>query len=195
MSDLVIREANVSDADAILKIYKPYIISTAITFEYDVPDMAEFKERIKGTLSRYPYIVAIEDDQIKGYAYAGVFKNRAAYDMDVELSIYVDMDCRRNGIGRVLYAKLEEILKAQNIINAYACIATPDGEADEHLNNDSVLFHEKLGYSLVGEFKKSGYKFDKWYNMVWMEKIIGNHNEVKPFICYKDINKDKFFTI
>ncbi len=189
MSDLVIREANVNDAEEILEIYKPYIISTAITFEYDVPDISEFRERIKGTLSRYPYIVAIVNGKIKGYAYAGVFKNRAAYDMDVELSIYVDMECKRHGIGRALYEKLEEILKAQNIINAYACIATPDGEPDEYLNNDSVLFHEKLGYSLVGEFKKSGYKFNKWYNMVWMEKIIGNHSEVKPFICYTDIEK------
>lgn len=193
MSDIYIRQATEEDAQEILDIYRPYIISTAITFEYDVPDISEFRQRIRNTLVRYPYIVAVENEKIKGYAYAGTFKGRKAYDMDVELSIYIDEDCKNRGLGRKLYTKLEEILKLQNIINTYACIATIDGAGDEYLNNDSMHFHEKLGFKLVGEFKKSGYKFNRWYDMVWMEKIIGNHNQIKDFIPYNDLDKEKIF--
>lgn len=191
MSDIYIRQATEEDAEEILNIYKPYIISTAITFEYDVPDISDFRQRIRNTLVRYPYIVAVENEKIKGYAYAGTFKGRAAYDMDVELSIYIDENCKNRGLGRKLYKKLEEILKLQNIINTYACIATIDGEGDEYLNNDSMHFHEKLGFRLVGEFKKSGYKFNRWYDMVWMEKIIGDHNQIKDFIPYSELKRDK----
>lgn len=194
MSEISIREATENDAEEILDIYRPYVLSTAITFEYDVPSVEEFRERIRNTLKRYPYIVAVEDGKIKGYAYAGIFKNRAAYDMDVELSIYIDEKCKRHGLGKALYSKLEELLKRQNIINLYSCIATPNGEADEYLNNDSVLFHERLGYRIVGEFRRSGYKFNRWYNMVWMEKIIGDYDKVDDFIPYKNLaNKNELF--
>lgn len=177
-SNLHIRTAQISDAEELLKIYKPYIENTAVTFEYDVPSVEKFAERIKNTLAKYPYLVAEINGRIVGYAYAGVFKDRKAYDWSVETSIYVDLNNHRNGIGRLLYEKLEEILKSQSITNVNACIAYTEHE-DEHLHNDSVRFHEKLGYKTVGIFHKCAYKFDKWYDMVWMEKFIAPHNS-KP---------------
>lgn len=122
---------------------------------------------------------------IVGYAYAGVFHERAAYDWSVETSIYVDKALRRGGVGAALYAELEKRLAAQGILNLYACIAVPETD-DEYLNHDSVKFHERLGYALVGEFRKCGYKFSCWYNMVWMEKFIGEHLDTQPPVTWNN---------
>ena len=183
MSDKIsIRMAKPADADALLQIYAPYVRHTAITFEYDVPDTDEFAGRITRTLERYPYLVAEKDGMILGYAYASPFKERAAYDWAVETSIYVKQDLRRSGIGRKLHDRLEEILRKQNICSMCACIAYAS-EEDAYLSNDSVYFHEKLGYRMVGQFQKCGYKFKRWYDMVWMEKHIGVHeSDQKPVI-------------
>ena len=93
----------------------------------------------------------------------------------------MDMEQKRSGIGRRLYEKLENILKQQDILNVNASIAYPQAE-DEYLTKDSVLFHEKLGYRMVGTFHQCGYKFHRWYDMVWMEKFIGEHRENQPDI-------------
>ena len=172
--EVTVRVATEDDAQALLELYAPYVEQTAITFEYEVPSEAEFRERIRHTLERYPYIVAEIDGVPVGYAYAGAFKDRPAYDWSVETSIYVGMEYRRLGIGRKLYEELERLLKQQGILNVNACIAYPHKE-DEHLTMDSVHFHERLGYRMVGCFHDSGYKFDQWYDMVWMEKMIGEH--------------------
>lgn len=181
---LHIRTAQISDAEELLAIYKPYIENTAITFEYNVPTVEEFANRIKTTLKKYPYIVAELNGKIVGYAYAGVFKGRKAYDWSVETSINIRLENHGNGIGRKLYEKLEEILAKQGVTNANACIAYTEHE-DKHLHNDSVCFHKKLGYKTVGIFHKCAYKFDKWYDMIWMEKFIAEHsanpNDIIPY--------------
>ena len=174
MNDIFIRSANEDDAEALLEIYAPYVMTTAITFEYEVPSVEEFRGRIRHTLEKYPYLVAEIQGVPVGYAYAGVFKGRAAYDWAVETSIYISTDRKRQGIGNRLYEELEARLKAQNILNLYACIAYAQPE-DEHLSNDSVAFHQRCGYTLVGEFHRCGYKFERWYDMVWMEKFLGEH--------------------
>lgn len=177
--NVTIRTATIADAKNLLGIYKPYVEQTAITFEYEVPTEAEFSKRISDTLKRYPYLVAELDGEPVGYAYASPFKERAAYDWAVETSIYVKMESKRMGIGKLLYEKLEACLKKQGILNVNACIAYPQKE-DEHLTKDSVYFHEKLGYRMVGTFHQCGYKFDRWYDMVWMEKMIGEHKQKQP---------------
>ncbi len=170
-----IRTATEDDAEELLAIYAPYVEQTAITFEYDVPSEDEFRKRISHTLEKYPYLVAEENGKIAGYAYVSPFKERAAYDWSVETSIYVDMTQKRKGIGRLLYDRLEEILKKQGILNVNACIGYPQID-DEYLTKDSVHFHERLGYHMVGTFHQCGYKFGRWYDMVWMEKFIGEHS-------------------
>ena len=86
---MIIRTVTEKDAYELLEIYRPYVENTAITFEYDVPTVEEFSDRIRRISANYPYIAAVEKSEIVGYAYAGVFKNRAAYDWSVEVSIYV----------------------------------------------------------------------------------------------------------
>lgn len=174
MSNIIIRSAFTKDAESILKIYSHYVKNTAISFEYDVPTLEEFKGRMAHTLEKYPYLVAEQDGKIIGYAYGSQFHPRAAYQWCAEVSIYVDVNARKCGVGRLLYEALEEALKDQGILNLYACIAYTDNE-DEYLNNNSAQFHAHLGYEQIGRFHKCGYKFNHWYDMIWMEKIIGEH--------------------
>lgn len=179
MENIVIRPAVPGDARALLDIYAPYVTDTAITFEYEVPSEAEFCARIASVLARYPYLVAERGGAPVGYAYCGPFHERAAYDWAVETSIYVRRDLKRLGAGSALYAALEACLRAQGILNLNACIAYPPQE-DEYLTRGSVAFHEKLGYRTVGRFSRCGYKFSRWYDMVWMEKLIGEHLALQP---------------
>lgn len=173
-SDITIRAARESDAEALLAIYAPYVTETAITFEYTVPTLAEFRERMTITLIKYPYLVAVQDQKIVGYTYASAFKNRPAYDWAVETTIYVKQDSRKSGVGKKLYQALEKVLKQQHICNLYACIAYP--------NPGSIGFHEQLGYQAIGHFSKCGYKFETWYDMIWMEKMIAEHEcHPEPF--------------
>lgn len=144
MEKVRLRTARISDAAALLAIYAPYVRETAITFEYDVPDEREFAARIRHVLEKFPYLVAEADGEIVGYAYAGAFHPRAAYQWCAEMSVYVKRDARRMGIGKMLYTAMEEILRMQRITNAEACIAMPN-EPDEHLTLDSVRFHERMG--------------------------------------------------
>ena len=169
--DITIRWVTPEDAAALAALYAPYVRATAITFEYEPPTAEEFRRRICHTLERYPYFAAESEGRIVGYAYAGPFHPRAAYDWDAELSIYVDQDCRGMGVGRRLYTALEQALADMHLRNLYACIACPPAE-DEFLTLDSVRFHSRMGYSAVGTFRRCGYKFGRWYDMVWMEKCI-----------------------
>lgn len=172
---MTIIPASPSDAAELLAIYAPYVRNTAISFEYEVPSLSEFRQRIETISARFPFLKAIDaEGHILGYAYASSFKSRKAYDWSVELSIYIRQDCRRNGLGRALYEALEASLRRMGILNLNACIAVPIAP-DAHLNFDSLRFHEKMGFTLVGTFHNSGYKFDTWYDMVWMEKMIGPH--------------------
>ncbi len=187
LTDLVIRMATPEDATEILKIYAPYIRDTAITFEYDVPTVEEFSERIRHTLLKYPYLVALEEGKLIGYAYASPFKARAAYDWAVETTIYLNTEYQGKGYGKKLYYALEDILKKQHILNLNACIAYA-AEEDAHLTNASAKFHEHLGYHLIGRFTQCGYKFGTWYDMIWMEKLLGEHPaHPEPIIPITDL--------
>lgn len=180
-SDVTIRIASPSDAPELLAIYAPYITKTAISFEYDVPSVEEFADRIRTTLEKYPYLAAESDGHIVGYCYVSILHGRQAYDWSVETSIYVDQNCKRMGIGKKLHDALEQALSAMGILNLYACIAFPIGE-DPYLTEDSVHFHEHLGYTHTAHFHKCGYKFNRWYDIVWMEKTIGKHLECQPAV-------------
>lgn len=174
MCAIAVRNARLEDAGRILEIYSHYIENTAITYEYTVPTLSEFQERMRDTMKRYPYLVIEAGGAIQGYAYAHPFVDRAAYDWSCAMSIYLAHDVRGRGLGGKLYAALEEALKDMGIRNLYACIAWPEIE-DEYLNRNSAEFHAHIGYKKVGEFRDCAYKFGRWYNMIWMEKIIGPH--------------------
>ena len=172
---LMIRPTCEKDAAALARIYAYYVEKTAITFEYTAPDTTEMERRRQEISQRYPYLVAESDGKVVGYAYAHAFYGREAYAWSVESSIYVDVNIRKHGIGRKLYEALEKALKSMGILNINACIAVPRDNQDPYVNNGSMNFHQRLGYTLVGRFHNSGYKFDRWYDVVWMEKMIGPH--------------------
>ena len=182
--DIQIRVARESDAAALRDIYAPYVERTAVSFEYEAPEVATFLERIRRVQERYPYLVAESDGALLGYAYAGSFHTREAYSWSAEASIYLRMDCRRMGIGSALYRALESALRAMGVRRLYASIAVPD-DPDEHLTLDSVRFHTAMGFRTVGEFHHCGWKFNRWYSTVWMEKVLASDTSapspLKPF--------------
>ena len=185
MNDIVIRSATPDDAAELLEIYRYYVEQTAVSFEYDTPAVEEFRRRLLHIIEKYPYLAAERGGKLIGYAYAHPFVGRAAYDWSAELTIYLARDCRRGGVGRALYAALEEALREMGVLNLYACIGHTDAE-DAYLTNDSERFHARMGFRQVGFFQQCGYKFGHWYDMIWMEKIIGPHGDnqpsVRPFV-------------
>jgi len=190
MGKITVEIARPEDARELLGIYAWYVTNTAVTSEYEVPSVTEFENRIARTLREYPYLIARDGDRILGYAYARHFHDRPAFSWSAESSIYVNRDGRRGGVGRTLYTALEGILTCQNVTNLYAAVSYPE-EENEFLNQDSYRFHDRLGYRVVGEFRKCRYKFDRWYGMVWMEKCIGSHQVPMPaFIPFSKLQTD-----
>ena len=173
---MTIEKVTIEDAEELLAIYAPYVRDTAVSFEYVVPSVEEFADRILQISAKYPYIKAVEDGKIIGYAYANTFKGRKAYDWSVETTVYVRKDAKRNGTGRRLYECLEQSLRKMGVLNMNACIASAKVD-DEFLTNDSMYFHSRMGFTEVGRFHNSGYKFGRWYDMIWMEKMLGEHTE------------------
>ena len=168
-----IRLAKPSDARSLLDIYAPYVENTAITFEYEVPTIEDFAIRIEKTLEKYPYLVAEEDGVVLGYAYASTYYARAAYDWAVELSVYVSQDARGQGVGSKLYDALEDLLDQMGYVHFLACISLP--------NEASLALHRKRGYQQVAHFSKIGYKFERWHDIVWLQKSLDKQaTPIKP---------------
>ena len=168
---LKIRDAQIEDAERLVEIYSYYVLNTAVSFEYKVPSVEEFKDRIIKVKKKFPYLVCEKNGTIVGYVYASAYSEREAYSWTVSTSIYVDKDNRRQGIGSFLYVNLEERLKKLGIKNLLAGAAFIETE-DEYLTHDSPKFHEKMGYTRVAQFKEVGKKFDRWYDLVWQQKKI-----------------------
>ena len=179
LGNTVIRDARPEDAARLVEIYGWYVEHTAITYEYVTPSQEAFRGRIERTLARYPYLVAETDGVIQGYAYAGPLVSRAAADWSCEVSIYLDRGARGRGLGRMLYAGLEEALRSMGICNLYALVALPD-TPDEYLTANSAEFHTHLGFREVGRLHRCGHKFGRWYNLIYMEKQIGRHAPDMP---------------
>lgn len=170
-TELKIREAQIEDAQRLVEIYAPYIKETAVSFEYEVPSVEEFQDRIKNIKQKYPYLVCEKDGMIVGYVYASAYSKREAYDWTAATSIYVDKNYRRMGVGSLLYAELEKCLKKIGIVNLLAGVAYCERE-DEYLTKDSYKFHTKEGYVMAGQLKDVGKKFDRWYDLLWLQKKI-----------------------
>ncbi len=185
---MLVRDAAPADAPRLLEIYTYYVKNTAVTFEYDPPSLDEFRARMEKTLRRYPYLAAERDGRVEGYAYAGAFVGRAAYDWSCETTIYLAPAAQKCGLGRALYEALEEALRAMGILNLYACIAYPP-TGDEYLTANSAEFHAHLGYQKVGRFRRCGYKFGRWYDVIWMEKTLGEHRAAAPITPYPQMKR------
>ena len=161
MKDLI-RFAAPADAGRILEIYAPYITDTVISFEYDVPALADFTARVEKISSKYPYLVYERDGVVVGYAYASPYIERAAYDYTVDLSVYVDAAYCGQNIGECLYTALLDILAKQGFYNAYACITA--------INQNSLNFHKRMGFTDAGTHPLAGFKHGKWLDVCWYYK-------------------------
>ncbi len=167
-----IRFATLADAPAILKIYSYYIENTTITFEYEVPTLEAFQERMKRIMQVYPYLVYEEEGIVVAYAYASPQRERAAYGWNVELSVYVDKDWRRKGIATKLYEVLLSMLEKLGYRTAYACITHPHPQSE--------AFHHRFGFIDVAVFPHTGFKQGQWLDVIWMEKSLGEYCENPP---------------
>lgn len=161
----MIRLATAQDLPAILEIYRPYIEQTAITFEYDVPSLESFRERFQSVTALCPWLVWEENGEILGYAYGVPAFERKAYAWCADLSVYLKPSAFGRGIGRALYAKLEQLLEAQGYRVLYALVTTA--------NEQSVSFHKAVGYREIAVFPHCGWKLGAWYGVVWLEKDVG----------------------
>lgn len=168
MAEPVLRVGEAADVPSVLDIYSYYVDNTIVSFEYGPLAPAVFAERTQTIMAQFPLLVLEEGKSIIGYAYAHDHIPRKAYQWNAELTIYLRHGCTGEKKGHALYSALLSLLKAQGYHNAYACIAIP--------NPSSVRFHESFGFSLIGIFKKSGFKFDQWRDMAWFEKYIGDTN-------------------
>lgn len=167
---MTIRNATPDDAEELLAIYTPYIEQTAITFEYVAPSVEEFRQRIITFQKTHPYLVAEDESGIIGYSYAHQLKDRAAFMHSAETTIYIRRDYRGKGVGRALYTELEKRLRQQGVIGMYASIAWTD-TPNEYLTHNSPEFHAHMGYVKCAHFHRCGFKFDKWFDIIWMEKL------------------------
>jgi L-amino acid N-acyltransferase YncA len=164
LAPLRIRQAKEADAPALAAIYAPYVEETSISFETVVPSVDEFARRIRKVLSAWQYLVAERDGRIVGYAYGGTHRERAAYRFSVEVSAYVDRACHRQGIGRALYAQLFDDLTAKGYCEAFGGITCP--------NDASIGLHSAMGFTMVGIFRRIGWKFDRWHDVAWMQRSL-----------------------
>lgn len=183
---ITIRQAQPQrDAEKLLAIYAPYIETTAITFEKDVPDVKDYAARIAGIAGAFPYLVLEADGEIVGYAYAHRQAERAAFDWNAELSIYMRADMRGRGAGAPLYALLEQMLLLQGYVNLYGVITGS--------NAGSIAMHEKMGYKKIAVHEKTGFKFGAWHDTVWMHKRLseGDPREIVRFdaLCADEVRQ------
>ncbi len=168
----MIRLANPTDAVAILAIYSPYIRNTSITFETGVPAVADFANRIRSYLDKWPWLVYEKDGQVLGYAYASGYRERVAYQWSVECSVYIQEDHLRSGIAKALYSALFSILKVQGFTTVYAVINLP--------NDRSVAFHENMGFRYFATYEKVGYKLGKWKDVGWWQLQLNDYAMEPP---------------
>lgn len=176
-----IRLATPEDSKAILDIYSPFILNTTISFEQVVPELSEFTQRIIDTLTDFPYLVYQEDDEILGYAYAGKHAQRYSYLYSANVSIYINENHHSKGVGKALYTTLFDILTQLGYFSAFSAITST--------NEKSSGLHKYFEFEQVGYFKKVGYKFDSWLDLIWLQKSLNDYNgEILPLKSMQDIN-------
>ena len=164
---ICVRPATAEDAEQLLEIYRPFVISedsslSNVSFELAAPDVEEFRQRIQDISKQFPYLVGEVNGQILGYVYCHPYRERLAYQWAVEVTIYLAPAGQGKGLGRLLYETMEKLLCLQGVTMAYSCITVG--------NDHSIKMHEALGYRLIGTFTNSGYKNGQWLDTVWLEK-------------------------
>jgi L-amino acid N-acyltransferase YncA len=162
-----IRLATAHDASGVQAIYAPMVRDTAISFELEPPSIEEMGRRIEATLQRMPWLVCEHRGEVLGYVYASQHRARPAYQWSVDVSVYVQAQARRAGVGRALYQSLFALLALQGFYNAYAGITLP--------NPGSVGLHEAVGFQPVGVYRAVGHKLGSWHDVGWWQLALREH--------------------
>jgi phosphinothricin acetyltransferase len=157
-----IRVARASDFPALTQITNHYIATTAIHFAYEPLGDGELEATWRSYGDRYPWLVAVETDQVVGYAKAGVWRDRAAYAWTTEVGLYVADRARGRGIGRALYGDLLDTLARRGFRSAVAGIVLP--------NAPSVAFHRAFGFVSIGVVRDAGWKHERWHDVEFLQK-------------------------
>jgi len=161
-AETLLREATTGDAAEICGVYNPYVLETTISFEEEPVSTETMQGRIADVTARFPWLVAILDDRIAGYAYATPWRPRSAYRHSVETTVYLSPHACGRGIGSALYRELFEKLRAAGVHQAIGGIALP--------NQASVALHERLGFQKVAHFEAVGRKFDQWIDVAYWQR-------------------------
>lgn len=186
-----IRFACPDDAEAILSIYAPYVVSSPVTFEATVPRVYDFKRRIAATSAALPFLVCEADGKIAGYAYAVNQKFGAAFSWNTCLYVYISNEYQRRNIASALYLAILSLLKAQEYRKVLALVTSS--------NQVSEAFHSAFGFDKVGTLKKAGYKLGKWHSVSIFEKSLSDSDappsptksisELDPAFCERNFKK------
>ncbi len=176
MDELLIRPAEPTrDAAGCAEIYAPYVLEGATSFEEAAPDEDEMADRISRTSATHPWLVAECGGELLGYAFACRHRERPAYRWSTDVSVYVDEQHWRQGVGRRLYEALFEHLRRQGFRSACAGITLP--------NTASVALHERLGFAPVGVYRHIGWKAGGWRDVGWWQvdlPVAGSEPPVEP---------------
>ena len=176
------------DVFPMLAIYAPYVRDTAITFEYEVPTAAEFGARLHHVLPEYPWLVCRAPGQVLGYAYAHRHMERAAYQWNAELSVYLAKSAVGCGLGGGLYSRLMTLLKAQGVLSVFGCVTSPNPPSDR--------LHKRMGFKLVGTYLQAGFKNGAWHDVTWYQKMLGDHlDDPKPPVPLSALEKDSILEV
>ncbi|QRP44826.1 GNAT family N-acetyltransferase [Amycolatopsis sp. FDAARGOS 1241] len=169
---MLIREADERDAEACAEIYAPYVRDTTITFELEPPTPAEMAERIKRAAKTHAWLVLEDNGRVAGYAYAGPYKERAAYRWSCEVSVYLELGRRRTGAGRKLYEALFARLAERGFRTAVAGMTLP--------NEPSVGLHRALRFEPVGTYRRIGWKHGAWRDVAWAQRPLVPESDDAP---------------
>jgi L-amino acid N-acyltransferase YncA len=183
-----IRPATLADAPYMLSIYAPFILDTAVSFETEVPDEASFSARISKGILQFPWLVCETGEQLAGYAYASLHRERPAYQWTCEVSVYLSADFRKRGVGTALYTAILAILRFQGYRNVYAGITLP--------NEASVRLHEHCGFARFATYEKIGNKFGAWHDVGWWRLRLNEFEpEPPPPVAFSRIDGGTFISL
>jgi L-amino acid N-acyltransferase YncA len=164
---LIIRPSTEADLPAITAIYAHHVLTGTGTFEVDPPSLDDMRGRRADVLSKgLPWLVAADGDKILGYAYCNWFKPRPAYRFSAEDSIYLSPEAAGKGLGRTLLAELMAQAQRAGVRKLIAVIG-------DSANAGSIGVHRSAGFQHLGVLKSCGWKFDKWLDVVLMDKALG----------------------
>ena len=173
-ADYTIRPSRDADVPAITAIYGYHVLHGVASFEEVQPDAAEIARRRDEIVKRgLPYLVAERDKRLIGYCYAGPFRPRVAYRFTVEDSVYVEAGEIGRGIGRAL---LEQVIARCSELGYRQMVAVIGGRE----TTGSIRLHEALGFTHIGVLPSVGYKFDRWVDIIMMQRQLGPGSDTLP---------------